>query len=400
MKKNKNIIALTIMIISFFIGFYDVDAVTCTYGTGDSDNFNEWITIKITGYNEYTIADDKSTKVIPYVGGGDYLKPADDSDQDFDFYIDSFDSGTCAAYLAGWKVNLFGWEPEWDCDYETKFTYSAQLHASQEAYEISKDYCPERIRLCQQTFTDSFGKDLWESWFEDDTTDMVINYFFYKDGLTEIDAEDSSWFYEFVDDAECKDLKEISVADKEFENPISTSDCATYDEYMVVLNNDANSGGCSDNEIFTKHYRDLLELCDNYSSSTDYTEDGNAKACMTACSSIRDDISKICGYDYGTTVTENCNTFGERTLAWIFKIINMVRYLVPVILIILSVLDFIKTIASDDDGEIKKAGTRFVKRLIAAALIFIVPLILQFVLGMFNLPGLDPNNPFCVLYFI
>ena len=64
-------------------------------------------------------------------------------------------------------------------------------------------------------------------------------------------------------------------------------------------------------------------------------------------------------------------------------------------MILLGVLDFIKAIAADDEGEIKKSGAKFAKRLLAATLIFVVPLILQFILGLFDLPGLDPSNPYC-----
>ena len=58
------------------------------------------------------------------------------------------------------------------------------------------------------------------------------------------------------------------------------------------------------------------------------------------------------------------------------------------------ILDFIKAIASESDDEMKKVSARFAKRLIAAALIFIIPFILDFILRMFNI-GLDAENPFC-----
>ncbi len=87
----------------------------------------------------------------------------------------------------------------------------------------------------------------------------------------------------------------------------------------------------------------------------------------------------------------NCK-LSTRLVNWILKIINWMRYIVPVLLILLSVLDFIKAIAADSDDEIKKVTSRFVKRLIVAVLIFLVPLALQFLLGIF---GIDANN-FCL----
>ena len=68
------------------------------------------------------------------------------------------------------------------------------------------------------------------------------------------------------------------------------------------------------------------------------------------------------------------------------------RYIVPVLLIILSVLDFIKAIAADNEDEVKKVTGKFVKRLIVAVVIFLVPLFLEFLLGIF---GINTNN-FCL----
>ena len=62
------------------------------------------------------------------------------------------------------------------------------------------------------------------------------------------------------------------------------------------------------------------------------------------------------------------------------------------LLIVLSVMDFIKAVASDSEDEIRKVGSKFVKRLIVAALIFILPLLLEFLLGIFNIP----INDFCL----
>ena len=55
----------------------------------------------------------------------------------------------------------------------------------------------------------------------------------------------------------------------------------------------------------------------------------------------------------------------------------------------MGILDFIKAIVADKDDEMKKVQGRFVKRLIAAALVFIIPLIIEFVLTKM---GFDYND--------
>ena len=60
--------------------------------------------------------------------------------------------------------------------------------------------------------------------------------------------------------------------------------------------------------------------------------------------------------------------------------LRWIKYLLPVVVIILGILDFIKAIGADKEDEMKKAQGSFVRRLIAAALVFLIPLILEFVL--------------------
>ena len=67
-------------------------------------------------------------------------------------------------------------------------------------------------------------------------------------------------------------------------------------------------------------------------------------------------------------------------LVWLNNIVRWAKYILPVIVIILGILDFIKAVGSDKEDDMKKAQGKFMKRLIAAALVFIVPLILEFIL--------------------
>lgn len=85
----------------------------------------------------------------------------------------------------------------------------------------------------------------------------------------------------------------------------------------------------------------------------------------------------------------------EKSVAWLIqKIFNYVKILGPTIAIVLSSLDFAKAIVTSDDDTMKKAQSKFIKRMIAAALLFFIPLITQVLLGLF---GLTTDNPTCGL---
>ena len=64
------------------------------------------------------------------------------------------------------------------------------------------------------------------------------------------------------------------------------------------------------------------------------------------------------------------------------EIVNYVRIGVPILLVILCAGDFTSVVISEDDNAFKKVGARVVKRFIAAAFFFFVPLIVQFILGL------------------
>ena len=100
-------------------------------------------------------------------------------------------------------------------------------------------------------------------------------------------------------------------------------------------------------------------------------EDSNN--CVKECLKISSIISDI-SYDTG-----ECG-FSGRLLAWINNILKWIKYILPVIVIIFSIVDFIKAIAADKDDEMKKAQKHFIIRLVAAALAFIIPFIIEFIL--------------------
>lgn len=106
-------------------------------------------------------------------------------------------------------------------------------------------------------------------------------------------------------------------------------------------------------------------------------ENGNSfDECVSSCLNLSEDISEIEGTEYNN----NSCSFSQNLIGFINNILKWVKYLIPAIIIILSILDFIKAIGADKDEEMKKAQQKFMKRLVIAVLIFIIPFILEFVL--------------------
>ena len=159
-----------------------------------------------------------------------------------------------------------------------------------------------------------------------------------------------------------------------------------YERYTNCSNNSSGNKGkaeaakCRGEELSNaeKYTNMLKSTCSSIVQNTAInSSDGCVQSCLKATKELADLQEKYIG---STNVNgETCSLSG-RLVIWISNIIKWVKYIVPVIVIVLGILDFIKAIGADKDDEMKKAQGRFVKRLIAAALVFIIPFILQFVL--------------------
>lgn len=63
-------------------------------------------------------------------------------------------------------------------------------------------------------------------------------------------------------------------------------------------------------------------------------------------------------------------------------LINVIKIAVPVILIVMGMLDMGKSVMAQKEDEIKKGQQMFIKRLIAAALVFLVVFFVQLVVNI------------------
>lgn len=74
-----------------------------------------------------------------------------------------------------------------------------------------------------------------------------------------------------------------------------------------------------------------------------------------------------------------CNDSGLLHAFLIIKnVVNLIKVLIPVVLIIMGMIDMLKAVISSNEKDMKDAQNRFVRRGLAAAVIFFVPVIVNF----------------------
>jgi len=78
----------------------------------------------------------------------------------------------------------------------------------------------------------------------------------------------------------------------------------------------------------------------------------------------------------------------EDSVAWLVQmILNVIKIIGPILVIILSSIDFIMVIIKSDNEAFQKAQKKLITRLILALLLFIVPVIVEVILNVFGITG-------------
>ena len=97
-------------------------------------------------------------------------------------------------------------------------------------------------------------------------------------------------------------------------------------------------------------------------------------------------------------LTSGCDFVTNDLLDKLVWILDLVKIAGPILALGLGTLDFIKVLAAGDaDKELKNAFNRFSIRIVAAILLFIIPVLLAFLMDIFigNQDGYNSDNPFC-----
>ncbi len=231
-----------------------------------------------------------------------------------------------------------------------------------------------------------------------------------ENGSFEYDIGDKGldWFWEFISNKsevcytvdvskmtiknENGEDEEIDVSDASNNDVNFVYSCSKFEEmYSDIAHSYNDYGNCSGNKASVSSCRsnalsevnrksdNLKNVCRNITQNQGYNA---TDSCIQSCLHVNNSIQKLRDLYIKThqSVISNDCSFSDRLIIWIRNIFNWVKYIIPTVVIILGIIDFIRAIASEKDDEMKKAQSRFVKRLISAALIFIVPFVLVFIL--------------------
>lgn len=89
------------------------------------------------------------------------------------------------------------------------------------------------------------------------------------------------------------------------------------------------------------------------------------------------------------SINEACNTVPPGIKNVVALIISAIQIVVPILLIIWGMIDFTKAVIGQNEDKIKEAQKVFIRRLIAAAIVFLTITIVKLLISLVGTVGAD-----------
>lgn len=189
--------------------------------------------------------------------------------------------------------------------------------------------------------------------------------------------------------------KEVDDFKKAFLKKVKDGNCPS----IRWCNNSTKEGG------YFHSYAEFGDSCDEsvYGPvATSQVTDGDGTSSGLSLDNLNTSASNhVHGLLGDKTSILDCDTLlsGDGESDGIIKIlkiiVNIVKFIVPVILIVMGSLDFIQAIFAQDDGAMKKAQGKFIKRVIIAVIIFLIPSALKLILTIAHSIWPAISSDFC-----
>lgn len=138
-----------------------------------------------------------------------------------------------------------------------------------------------------------------------------------------------------------------------------------------------------ENDLFKKDIQDFtnaIAYFDYFADQTRLTEEEKEE--LSELNRNMKEFAKK--YNVYPNLTTCSDLIGKKLEEKILSYFNIVRIAVPILLIGLGIVDFIKAAFAGDEGDMRKAQSKFIKRILIAVLFFFVPLIVKLLLDIAN----------------
>lgn len=193
------------------------------------------------------------------------------------------------------------------------------------------------------------------------------NTLFHSSGGFEVDYKNPRTQHE--------DLNPYQVKIANYIEPTNT--CPLMVRFSTIQDDSPESAGTLARIVYTQG--DALALTGLYGTDvrTNYFHKGTYDS--KTCEKTGDENIS----DIGSPTDITCDSLLDEDIKKIInKLLSYVRIIVPILVLVLGIMDFAMAVFSSKEEDMKKAQSRFAKRLIIALIIFLVPTILKLILDV------------------
>lgn len=183
----------------------------------------------------------------------------------------------------------------------------------------------------------------------------------------------------------CKN-KKCDIYDK---SPYANKDCWEFGENLYEFGTIDGSNHCVDPDN-NKNCKIVSSLyCINALGETiDLVEDSKCSSAVSV-------------NNYGKVSCGNIGTINKKIPELTSWFITIVEVAVPIILIIMGIIDFVKSLSSQKEDEIKRGQQVFIKRIITSVMIFFVIVIVKLLINFLSGSSSESGNMIdCIECFI
>ncbi len=167
------------------------------------------------------------------------------------------------------------------------------------------------------------------------------------------------------------------------------------------LTDEYDALGCSDITESDENYQRCLELEGLIDDEEENIQDAEGSPEMQH---LRDQYGSKDIADEKIKITEGCGIIsgevevdGEMVSLQdiLHDILVFIRIAGIILVVILGAIDFVRSVTSFKDDELKKSWGRFLKRIIALACLLLLPTIIEFLLTNIDITGVNEDSIFC-----
>jgi len=212
----------------------------------------------------------------------------------------------------------------------------------------------------------------------------------------------------------CDDVMNVETAEKAIEEQISSFKTYFNGNSMPAFIESNSTFKSTMNSVESK-YEERTNICYNQKkeelndklkngqiSQSDYNKsvqnlDNKKQQVTDTIKKLDEDIVNGVGVAVDLDYNQGCEVISPALKKWLMQLLDIIKIAALILTLIFGMLDFFKGVASGEADATKKMWKSFYKRLIAVGILFLLPVIIEFILGIVSINGVDPNNPLCGL---